>query len=300
MHLFVFGIGYSASAFIAQVRQTGAASIGGTARTREKVAELRATGIDAVLFEGRGATTEVAARLAKTTHLLVSVPPGPAGDPVLLCHAEDVAAAENLRSIVYLSTVGVYGDHAGAWVDEETPVKPVSARSVERVAAETAWRNLARGAGKPLAILRLAGIYGPGRNALASIADGTARRLVKPGQVFNRIHVGDIALAIAAAFARDADGAFNVTDDDPGPPQDVVAHAAGLLGVPPPPEIPFETAELSPMARSFYGENKRVANGKMKAGLGVTLRYPTYRDGLEALLAEGEGRGPVRDRPAGS
>jgi len=290
MHLFVFGIGYSASAYIVHLRQTAPASISGTARTPDKVAELRAAGIDAVLFDGTGGTTEVADRLGRTTHLLISVPPGAAGDPVLLDHAKDVAASETLRSIAYLSTVGVYGDHGGAWVDEETPERPVSVRSVERVAAETAWRNLARGAGKPLAILRLAGIYGPGRNALANIADGTARRLVKPGQVFNRIHVADIAAAIEAAFARAADGIFNITDDDPGPPQDVVAHAASLLGVPPPPEIPFETAELSPMARSFYGENKRVANGKMKAELGVRLRYPTYREGLAALLAEGEGR----------
>ncbi|MCW5716037.1 MAG: SDR family oxidoreductase [Bauldia sp.] len=292
MHLFVFGLGYSSMAYIARRRRTGAAWIGGTARTQDKVEELRAAGIDAVLFDGKGASAEVAACLRRTTHLLVSIPPGPAGDPVLLDHAEDIAALESLRSIAYLSTVGVYGDHGGAWVDEETPERPVSARSVQRVAAETAWRNLSLGARRPLAILRLAGIYGPGRNALANIADGTARRLVKPGQVFNRIHVADITSAIGAAFTRTADGVFNVTDDEPCPPQDVVAHAAALLGVPPPPEIPFDTADLSPMARSFYGENKRVANGKMKAELGVRLRYPTYREGLAALLAEGEGGGP--------
>lgn len=293
MHLFVFGLGYSAMAYVTLQRRTAPAWIGGTARTADKVAELRAAGIDAVLFEGRGASATVAACVRKATHLLVSIPPGPAGDPVLLDHAGDVAAAENLRSIVYLSTVGVYGDHAGAWVDEETPEKPVSARSVERLAAERAWRNLAHGGGRTLAILRLAGIYGPGRNALRNVADGTARRLVKPGQVFNRIHVDDIAAATETAFLRAADGAFNVTDDHPSPPQDVVAEAARLLGVPPPPEIPFATAELSPMARSFYGENKRVSNGRLKAELGVRLRYPNYRAGLAALLAAGEGRTPA-------
>ncbi|MGD9740875.1 MAG: SDR family oxidoreductase [Bauldia sp.] len=289
MRLFVFGLGDSALAYVRSVLPA-AEWIGGTARSAEKIGMLRAEGIDALRFEGRGASSEVAAAVADATHLLVSIPPSPAGDPVLVDHAADIASAEDLEAIVYLSTVGVYGDANGGWVDETTRPRPVSARSVERLATENAWRNLAKGARKPLAILRLAGIYGPGRNALANIADGSARRLVKPGQVFNRIHVDDIAKTIAAAFATKANGVYNVTDDEPSPPQDVVAFAAALMGVDPPPVQDFATAELTPMARSFYGENKRVRNLRMKEVLGVRLAYPTYREGLAALYARGEGQ----------
>jgi nucleoside-diphosphate-sugar epimerase len=184
----------------------------------------------------------------------------------------------------------VYGDHGGAWVDETTPPKPVSRRSRERLAAEEAWLDLGARTGKAVHIFRIAGIYGPGRNALRNLADGTARRIVKPGQVFNRIHADDIAAVLMASIARPRAGAiYNLADDEPAPASDVVAFAAGLAGVPPPREIPFEAAALGPMAASFYGESKRVANGRIKEDLGVRLRYPSYREGLTALRAAGEG-----------
>jgi nucleoside-diphosphate-sugar epimerase len=179
--------------------------------------------------------------------------------------------------------VGVYGDHDGAWVDEDTPCRPVSKRSRQRVEAELAWRRFAADTGVPVAVIRLSGIYGPGRGPFEKIRRGTARRIIKPGQVFNRIHVDDIAAIVEAAFLRRADGLFNGTDDEPAPPGDVLAYAAELLGVPPPPEVPYESAELSPMARSFYGENKRVRNDKIKRELGVELRYSTFREGLRAV-----------------
>jgi nucleoside-diphosphate-sugar epimerase len=190
-------------------------------------------------------------------------------------------------TVVYLSSISVYGDHGGADVDETAALLPRSERSRERIAAEDAWRDFGRATGNPVAILRLAGIYGPGRNALVTVAQGHARRIVKPGQVFNRIHVADIAQAIQAAFARKAEGAFNVTDDEPAPPQDVIAYAATLLGQPLPPEISFDDARasMSPMAQSFYAENKRALNHRMKRELAVKLLYPHYRAGLDALLA---------------
>jgi len=190
--------------------------------------------------------------------------------------------------LVYLSTIGVYGDHDGGWIDESTPAQPAAERSRERLAAERAWQALAAARKSAVAILRLAGIYGPGQNALVNVREGRARRIVKPGQVFNRIHVADIAQAIDAALSRRADGIFNLADDEPSAPGDPIVFAAGLLGVAPPPEIPFAQAAttMTPMALSFYGESKRVRNDRLKSVLGVTLRYPTYREGLRALYAE--------------
>ncbi len=223
-------------------------------------------------------------------HVLVSIAPDEDGDPVLR-HFRDELAAAKPKALVYLSTVGVYGDHGGAWVDETSECRPVSKRARLRVAAEEEWRRFSEETGVPVAILRLAGIYGPGRGPFEKIRAGTARRIVKPGQVFNRIHVGDIAQIVEAAFERRASGIFNGVDDEPAPPEDVLLYAAELLGVPPPPEVAFEAAELSPMARSFYGESKRVRNDKIKRELGVTLAYPTYREGLKAILAAIE---PIR------
>jgi nucleoside-diphosphate-sugar epimerase len=280
--LFVFGLGYSALHFLRTRRRRwmGAA---GTVRDAAKAVALTTEGIDTYVFNPATIDPAVQKRLATTSALLISAPPG-ANDPVLgrLSLSRDEAPA--LKSIVYLSTVGVYGDHNGAWIDESTPLRPTSARSRERVAAEAAWLALGEARGIPVHILRLGGIYGPGRSALEKVRDGTARRLIKPGQVFNRIHVEDISRAIEAAFSAQTGGVWNVTDDEPAPPQDVIAYAAELLGLPPPPDMAFETAELSPMARSFYGENKRVGNIRLKRELGVALAYPTYREGLKALL----------------
>ena len=288
MRLLVFGPGYSASAAIARL-QAEADQITATARTSEGAAALEASGIAAVPFEALPVSSGLAQAISSATHILVSIPPAVAGDPVLAL-ADGAILAARPKSLVYLSTVGVYGNHEGGWVSEDTAPRPTSKRSIARLAAEEGWRALASEIGAPLAILRLSGIYGPGRNALVNLAQGTASRVVKSGQVFNRIHVDDIAAAIASAFRKQADGVFNVTDDDPTPPQDVVAYAARLLGVEPPPEVAFDEAELSPMARSFYGENKHVRNTRLKRELVGSLAYPTFRDGLTALWAAGEGR----------
>jgi dTDP-4-dehydrorhamnose reductase len=294
--LFCFGLGYSSHHFIAEFGSRFD-RIAGTVTTREKAATIAGAGIgghkvEAFVFDGSEAPPQIVAALMDATALLVSIPPDENGDPVLARFAGTVAGAPNLATIAYLSTVGVYGDHGGGWVDEETLPTPVSERSRERLAAEDAWAALGARAGKPVAILRLSGIYGPGQNALLQVARGSARRIDKPGQVFNRIHVADIARAIGACFAHRADGVFNVTDDEPTPQGVAVAFASDLLGIAPPPEIAFAQAAkaMSPMALSFYGESKRVKNAKLKRELGVRLRYPNYRDGLRALLADGEGR----------
>jgi nucleoside-diphosphate-sugar epimerase len=291
-NLFCFGLGYSASFYITEF---GARfdRIAGTVRTREKAAAIAAAGIgghkvEAFVFDGEAAP-EVSAAVMDASAVLISVPPRESGDPVLAHFADTLRAAPYLRTIVYLSTVGVYGDHAGAWVDEETPATPVSPRSRERLEAEQAWTALGARAGKAVAMLRLSGIYGPGQNALVQVRRGSAKRIDRPGQVFNRIHVSDIAQAIDAAFARGADGIFNVTDDEPTPQGVPIVLAAELLGVPPPPEVPFAEAAraMTAMALSFYGESKRVRNARLKHELGVALRYPTYREGLRALLDRG-------------
>ncbi|WP_299810088.1 SDR family oxidoreductase [uncultured Roseibium sp.] len=283
MRLFVFGTGYSSKAFITEIRDRFD-WIGGTTRSQEKARDLEDLGVEPFLFDGQSQGEGIAAALSSATHVLVSIAPDDAGDPVLNQHGGDIAAARP-EWIGYLSTVGVYGNHDGAWVDEETPCKPVSRRSVQRVAAERAWLDFASAHQLPVQIFRLSGIYGPGRNVLQKFRNGTARRLVKPGQVFNRIHVADIAGVLSAAMQRPATRIFNVTDDEPAPPQDVVTFAADLLGVAPPAEVPFETADLSPMARSFYGENKRVSNRRVKDELGYSFRFPDYRTALKDLLA---------------
>jgi nucleoside-diphosphate-sugar epimerase len=245
-----------------------------------------------LVFAGGEASPGLVARIEESDAMLVSAPPDDKGDPVLARLAGAIARSGRVRTIVYLSTVGVYGDHDGAWVDETSALRAVSPRGKARIAAEEAWRNLGASAGRAVAILRLAGIYGPGRNVLVNLAAGAARRIVKPGQVFNRIHVADIAQAIDAAFAQEADGVFNVTDDAPSPPGDPIVLAADLLGMPPPPVIPYAEAAktMTPLAASFYAENRRVRNEKLKQMLGVRLRYPTYREGLRALHAQGEGK----------
>lgn len=284
MRLVIIGYGYS-SAAVVHALAGGWESLTVTVRSGEKAARLAAEGIPAVVFDGSGITEPLAEALKVATHLVMSAPPGEAGDPFLNALESAGLALPALKRVIYLSTVGVYGDHGGAWVDETAPLRPVSLRSRQRVAAEVAWQDFARARGVDLGIFRLSGIYGPGRSAIDNLRAGTARRIVKPGQVFNRIHVGDIGGAVAMALGHVGPlGVFNLTDDEPCPPQDVVAYAAGMLGMNPPPEVPFEEADLSPMGRSFYGENKRVANGHIKRALGYAFRFPTYREGLAACL----------------
>ena len=283
MRLFILGFGYSARHF---VRRFGGAfsHIAGTVRDPANRDDL--AGIEVHPFSGSRPARETVERICDADVLLVSVPPGSGGDPAIAAFA-DVLAAGRQRKIIYLSTIGVYGDHAGSWVDESTPPQAALDRTRMRLAAEQAWTDVGRG---DVAILRLAGIYGPGRNALVTLRTGTARRIIKPGQVFNRIHTDDIASAIMAAVHHQGSGTWNVCDDEPAPPQDVIAYAAELMGVAPPPEEAFETAEMSAMARSFYASSARVSNAKLKRELGVTLAHPTYRHGLDALWRAGEGR----------
>lgn len=287
MRMMIFGAGYSGKA-IGKLLSGQDASVAGTTRSAEKGKALEEASIRPFLFDGTSLSEALLAELAETTHLVQSIAPGSEGDPLIrLCGQAGIKAImPKLEWIAYLSTVGVYGDHYGAWVNEETELKPVSVRSVERVEAEQAWQVVAARDGLPLAILRLSGIYGPGRNTFLNLANGTARRLVKKDQVFNRIRVEDIATATAFLAEPRTAGIFNVTDDLPSPPQDVVTEAARLMGMEAPPEQPFETADLTPMARSFYGENKRVSNAKIKT-LGFNFQYPNYHMSLQDLLASG-------------
>lgn len=290
MHVMIFGAGYSGKA-IANALKPEAASLSGTTRSKDKFASLATAGMTPFLFDGVHLNDELIAAMGNVTHLVQSVAPGRDGDPLLALLGGDLKKfLPNLTWVAYLSTVGVYGDHHGAWVDETTPCRPVSARSVERVAAEAAWTEAAQKANVPLSILRLSGIYGPGRNAFMNFEKGTARRLVKKDQVFNRIRVEDIGAALAFLARKNERGIFNVTDDEPCPPQDVVSFAATLMGVEPPPEQAFETADLTPMARSFYGENKRVSNARIR-DLGFDFRFPEYRLSLKQLWENGLWRG---------
>jgi len=287
--LLCFGLGYSAEHFVSMFGD-GFERIIGTVRGVERAALLNARfagRLKALPFDGISPTPALEHAIGEADLVLVSIPQTETGDPVLAAFGQALLHARRLRSIVYLSTVGVYGDHGGAWVDEDTPPRPDSARGRGRVAAEHAWQNLGARSGVAVSVLRLAGIYGPGRNALARVAAGTARRIVKPGHVVNRIHVGDIAQAIDAAFARRAAGIFNVADDEPSAPGEPIVFAAQLLGRDPPPEIPFAEAAptLSPLALSFWQGCRRARNDKLKRELGVTLLYPTYREGLRALFA---------------
>ena len=289
MHVLILGAGYSGTT-IAKALAPSAQSVTGTTRSPEKLTELEAAGITPLLFDGTQISPELAGAMKEATHLVQSIAPGREGDPMFRAGTPPLEELlPKLQWVGYLSTIGVYGDHGGAWVTEETPVKPVSERSRERVEAEDAWLEYGARQGIPVAVLRLAGIYGPGRNAFRNLADGTARRVVKPNQVFNRIRVEDIAAAAAFLAAHGMGGIFNVTDDEPAAPQDVVTEAARLMGVEPPPEIPFETADMSPMARSFYGENKRVSNARLRQ-TGFELAFPNYRVSLAQLWASGTWR----------
>jgi nucleoside-diphosphate-sugar epimerase len=297
MKFLVFGFGYSAL-HVSQRLRTAGVEVTATVRNRAKAESLKQAGITARVFSPEHCDAEIASDIAASDAILISIPPDQSGDPVLSTFQDAIAAAPNLRWVGYLSTVGVYGDHAGQWIDERTPASPQQQRSRIRAAVEQAWLTFGASRGAALHIFRLAGIYGPERNQLAQLASGTARRIVKPGQVFNRIHVADIAAVVEASLAHPRGGAiYNVSDNEPAPPQDVVAYAAQLCGIEPPPEIPFDSAELSAMGRSFFSESKRVRNDLIRQELGVELRYPTYREGLTALRESGEGpRTPVQSR----
>jgi nucleoside-diphosphate-sugar epimerase len=274
------GHGYSAARLAASLWAEGW-RVAGTTRSAAKAAAMAAEGVQAVLWEDDAA---MRAALAAASHVLVSLPPDEEGDPFLRRWRGALGQPE---WIGYLSTTGVYGDRQGGWVDETGELAPVNGRSRWRVAAEAEWLALVS-EGLPVQVFRLAGIYGPGRSALDRLREGTAQRVVKPGQVFSRIHVDDIVQALRASMQRGQPGAvWNLADDEPAPPQDVIAFAAELLGMEPPPEVAFEDAELSPMARSFYAESKRVDNRRLRDALGVRLAYPDYRAGLRAILAAG-------------
>jgi nucleoside-diphosphate-sugar epimerase len=303
--LLCFGFGYSAQHYVA--RHCGRFTrIIGTTRSEENAAELsgRTFGghrVEIVVFDGETAAPALVDAVGQANVLLVSISPDDGVDPTLRLLRDAIAAAPSLTAIVYLSTIAVYGNHDGGWIDEDTPLTPSLTRAEDRIAAERAWQALGAGCGVPVSVIRIAGIYGPGQNALETVKSGRARRIVKPGQVFNRIHVGDLADiidgAVRLALTGGTGGVFNAADDEPTAPGDPIVFAAALLGIAPPPEIPFEEAKktMSPFAVSFYGETKRVRNARIKSVLGVTLRYPTYREGLRALMgaaaptAESEG-----------
>ena len=302
MHLLIFGLGYSAR-YSLDFLGPHVDAVAATTRSEEKAERMDAQGIVPLLFDGLEPGPGVVDALEVATHILVSAAPNEDGDAVLRCHGEDILRAARkgpLSWIGYFSTIGVYGDTDGGWVDETSLCNPVSERSNWRLKAENGWRDIGQSVGVPVSILRLAGIYGPGRNHFINLDQGTARRIIKPGQVFNRVHVDDIAAVVERAAVTHADGIFNVVDDEPASSADAIAYAAELMGMPIPEGIPYAEAELSPMARSFYGENKRVRNARIKADLDIELAYPTYRDGLAALWEDNLWRGSDEDRDEAS
>ena len=282
MKLFCFGFGYSAAALATRLQGRDDVAIAGT---RTRATTDTTDGIPIAAYQSDARSPAVIDLLTDATHVLISIPPDIEGCAALRHFGDDLAALPSLVWVGYLSTIGVYGDHKGAWIDEDTPVKPASERSLRRWQAEQGWRSFGQASRKSVQVFRLPGIYGPGRSVLDNLRAGTAKRMIKPGQVFNRIHVDDIAQALDVAMLRPTQhDLFNITDDEPCPPEDVVAYGAELLGLPPPPETAFEGARLSPMAASFYAESKRVRNTRLKQSLGVSLIYPTYREGLLGIL----------------
>ncbi len=277
--LLSFGHGYSARALTRLLLPQGWRVVG-TTRSADKADALARTGVEPLIWPG----ADIIPALDAATHILISAAPDPDGDPVLRDFRDAISArAARFGWVGYLSTTGVYGDNGGDWVDEESPLNPATERGKARVRAEADWASIP---GLPLHIFRLAGIYGPGRGPFEKVRQGTARRIIKPGQVFSRIHVDDIAQVLAASIARPNPGrAYNLCDDDPAPPEDVIAYAAHLLGLPVPPAEDFATAEMTPMARSFYAESKKVRNDRIKSELEVRLIHPDYKSGLSSLLA---------------
>ena len=282
--LFCFGYGYTASFLAERLRDFGW-KISGTTTDPEKKVFMKQAGIEAMLYDQNHQINDPFQTFHDVTHVLLSVPPGTDGDPVAEHHGMDLAQLPNLEWVGYLSTTGVYGNHDGAWIDETSNLAPTSRRGSIRVRAEQQWQSLQVNEGLPLEIFRLSGIYGPGRNQFVNLENGTARRLIKQGQVFNRIRVEDIGRFTQYLISLNHGGIYNVTDAEPAPAQDVVEYAARLMGMPVPPDVLFESAELSPMARSFYGESKRVSNAKATA-LGFEFLYPDYRQSLTQMWNE--------------
>ena len=286
MYSLIIGAGFSGRWIAEALNAHG--GVLGTRRTQEAVDSL---GFDGVVFDASELSSTLPSAVTdKVTHLVVSVAPGrepPLNEPVLSWIArhdrESKPLFPKLRWLGYLSTIGVYGDHGGDWVDEDSPCISTQPRSIMRREAETAWQAFASARSLPLSVLRLSGIYGPGRNAVHDALKGRDRMIIKPAQVFNRIHVADLATATSLCALASYDGVLNITDDEPAPPQDVIRFAHALVGKNAPPEVRFDEAELSPMARSFYSENKRVDNRRSKEQLGFDYQYPNYRLGLKAV-----------------
>lgn len=285
MGVFFFGMGYSSLATARAIHRNidPDIPIAGTTRSLDNVETFADAAYRLHVFDGVVPGDTLGEDVNRATHVILSIPPDDKGDPAFNLHRDTLDAAPDLEWMGYYSTVGVYGDFGGAWIDEAAPTRPVNERSKQRVHVEEQWRRYAAERGVPLLILRLAGIYGPGRSAFDKLRDGTARRIVKPNQVFNRIHVDDIGRVTQLGAQKKLAGTFNLSDDEPAPPQDLVTYAAGLMGVPPPPEIAFENAQMTEMARSFYSDNKRVSSKAIKEALGIELLYPTYRHGLDAI-----------------
>jgi nucleoside-diphosphate-sugar epimerase len=289
MKLLILGAGFSGKA-IASICAPQFEQVFGTTRSEKKFAEIAKTGATPIAFDGETISPALAAALTEATHIVQSISPDEDGDGFLNRFKDLRALAPELKWVGYLSTIGVYGNRDGNWVDESADLEPVSERSRERVIAESQWLDAGVALGIPAAVLRLSGIYGPGRNAFVNLDNGTARRLIKQGQIFNRIRVEDIGRFTAFLIEAGMGGVYNVTDAEPAPAQDVVEYGARLMGVAVPPDVPFETAELSPMARSFYGESKRVSNAKSRA-LGFEYRYPDYRISLDQMWNDQSWRG---------
>lgn len=283
--IFCFGFGYTAG-FLSERLMVAGWSVAGTTTDPEKKPFLKKNGIEAWLFDRNHSIPDPLCTFEDVTHVLLSVPPDAEGDPVFDAHGPDLARMKNLKWVGYLSTTGVYGNHDGNWIDETTPPAPDSRRGSVRLRAEQHWQSLYLNEGLPLHIFRLAGIYGPGRSAIDSVRSGTARCIEKAGHVFNRIHVEDVAQVLQASMNKPQPGSiYNLADDMPSPSHDVIRFACNLIGIAPPPLIPFDQAEMAPIVRSFYKDNKRIRNDKIKNELGITLSYPDYRSGLQACLA---------------
>lgn len=280
--LFCFGYGYTAG-FLAKMLKAEGWTVAGTTTDPDKKDYLKKSGVSALLFDHNHTINDPFAAFSDVTHVLLSVPPGADGDPVFEVHGEDLAGMKNLQWVGYLSTTAVYGNHDGNWVDETTPPAPTSRRGSLRLKAEQQWLSLFETEGLPVHIFRLAGIYGPGRSAVDSVRTGTARRIDKKDHVFNRIHVEDIAQTLMASMKKPKPGAiYNLADDEPSSSCEVISFACNLVGMAPPPLTPYEGTEMAPIVRSFYKDNKRVKNDRIKQELGITLKYPDYRAGLQS------------------